>query len=203
LCQDTLLPTVAYVAGPAEVAYFGQLKPVYDHYGITMPIIFPRASVTLVEEKIQKIMEKYSLELVELFGDVDAVLAKVSEQVSEVKVDTLFEAMETRIIEAINEARFGIQQIDPTLNGTIDGTIQKFQQQIEVLKQKTQKAQQQKEDISLKQIRKASMHIFPNGNFQEREFGIIQYVNKYGPDFVKWVSNEIVIDKFQHQVLTV
>ncbi|MHB1049773.1 MAG: bacillithiol biosynthesis cysteine-adding enzyme BshC [Bacteroidota bacterium] len=203
LCQDTLLPTVAYVAGPAEVAYFAQMKTVYDHYGVTMPIIYPRASVTLVEEKIQKIVEKYSLELLELFGDVDAVLAKVSEQVSEVKVDSLFAAMEVRIIEAINEARFGIQQIDPTLNGSIDGTIQKFQQQIEVLKQKTQKAQQQKEDISLKQIRKAAMHIFPNGNFQEREFGIIQYVNKYGPDFVKWISNEIVIDKFQHQVLTV
>jgi uncharacterized protein YllA (UPF0747 family) len=147
-------------------------------------------------------MEKYSLELIELFGDIDAVLGKVSEQVSEVKVDALFSAMEIRIVEAINEARFGVQQIDPTLSGTIDGTIQKFQQQIEVLKQKTQKAQQYKEDISLKQIRKASMHIFPNGNFQEREFSVIQYLNKYGPDFVKWISNEIVIDKFQHQVLT-
>lgn len=203
LCQDSLLPTVAYVAGPAEIAYFGQLKSVYEYYNIVMPIIYPRASVTLVEEKVQKILEKYSLDLIELFGDVEAVLAKVSEQVSEVKVDSLFGVMESRIIEAVNEARFGIQQIDPTLNGSIDGSIQKFQQQIEVLKQKTQKAQQQKEDISLKQIRKAAMHIFPNGNFQEREFGILPFVNKYGPDFVKWISNEIVIDKFQHQVLTV
>jgi bacillithiol biosynthesis cysteine-adding enzyme BshC len=202
LCQDMLLPTIAYVAGPAEIAYFGQLKPVYDFFDVTMPIIYPRASITLREEKIQRIMEKYSLELIELFGDIDAVLGKVSEQVSEVKVDALFSAMEIRIVEAINEARFGVQQIDPTLSGTIDGTIQKFQQQIEVLKQKTQKAQQYKEDISLKQIRKASMHIFPNGNFQEREFSVIQYLNKYGPDFVKWISNEIVIDKFQHQVLT-
>ena len=103
----------------------------------------------------------------------------------------------------MNEARFGIQQIDPTLNGTIDGTLNKFQQQLEVLKQKTQKAQQQKEEVSLKQIKKASLNIFPNENFQEREFSVIQYLNKYGPDFVKWISNEIVIDKFQHQVITI
>jgi len=200
LCQDTLLPTVAYVAGPGEIAYFAQLKPVYEFYGIDMPIIYPRASMTLVEEKVHKVLEKFSLELAELFGDADAILAKVSEQVSEVKVDALFASLERRIAEAVNEARFGIQQIDPTLNGAVDGTLQKMMQMVEVLKQKTQKAQQQKEDISLKQIRKAVMNIFPAGNFQEREFGAVPYLNKYGPDFVRWVSNELVIDRFQHQV---
>jgi len=202
LCQDTLLPTVAYVGGPGEIAYFAQLKSVYEYFQVTMPIIYPRASVTLMEEKIQKVLEKYSLDLEEMFGDVDGVLRKVSEQVSEVKVDGLFEILNTRITEALNEARFGIQQIDQTLNGTIDGTIGKFQQQLDVLKQKTQKAQQQKEEISLKQITKAALNIFPDGNFQEREFSVIHYLNKYGPDFVKWVSNEIAIDKFQHQVIT-
>jgi len=203
LCQDTLLPTISYVGGPGEIAYFAQLKPVYDYFKVAMPIIYPRASVTLIEEKIQKILEKYSLEVEDLFGEVESVLSKVSEQVSEVKVDALFESLGSKINDAINEARFGIQQIDPTLNGTIDGTLSKFQQQLDVLKQKTQKAQQQKEEVSLKQIKKASLNIFPNENFQEREFSVIQYLNKYGPDFVKWVSNEIVIDKFQHQVITI
>ncbi len=203
LCQDTLLPTITYVGGPGEIAYFAQLKPVYEYFKIAMPIIYPRASVTLVEEKIKKVLEKYSLEIEDLFGDVESVLSKVSEQVSEVKVDSLFESLGNKVNDAVNEARFGIQQIDPTLNGTIDGTLIKFQQQLEILKQKTQKAQQQKEEVSLKQIKKASLNIFPNENFQEREFSVIQYLNKYGPDFVKWVSNEIVIDKFQHQIITI
>ncbi|MFA6438350.1 MAG: bacillithiol biosynthesis cysteine-adding enzyme BshC [Bacteriovoracaceae bacterium] len=202
LCQDMLFPTVAYVAGPGEIAYYAQLKPVYAHFNVTMPIIYPRASITLIEEKVHKVLEKYSLELDDLFGEVEPVLAKVSEQVSEVKVDALFEMLDVKIKEAVNEARFGIQQIDTTLNGVVDGTLGKFQQQLDVLKQKTQKAQQQKEEISLKQIRKASMNIFPYGNFQEREFSVVHYLNKYGPDFVKWVANELVIDKFQHQVIT-
>ncbi len=203
LCQDTMLPTIAYVGGPAEVAYFAQLKPVYEFFSVTMPIIYPRISASIVEEKVKKVLEKYSLEIQELFGDVDMILSKVSEQVSEVKVDTLFHNLETTIKENINEARFAIQQIDPTLNGTVDGTLQKFLQQLEVLKQKTQKAQQQKEEISLKQIRKASLHIFPNGNFQEREISLIHYLNKYGVDFVKWISHEIALDKFQHQLISI
>lgn len=203
LCQDTLLPTISYVGGPGEIAYFAQLKPVYEYFKVVMPIIYPRASVTLIEEKITKVLEKYSIEAEDLFGEVESVLSKVSEQVSEVKVDTLFESLGNKVNDAVNEARFGIQQIDPTLNGSIDGTLTKFQQQLEVLKQKTQKAQQQKEEVSLKQIKKASLNIFPNENFQEREFNVIQYLNKYGPDFVKWISNEIVIDKFQHQIITI
>ncbi len=203
ICQDTLLPTIAYVGGPAEIAYFAQLKPVYEFFNITIPIIYPRASVTVVEEKVKKVLDKFSLELIELFGDVDSLLTKVSEQISEVKVDSLFASLETTIKESVNEARFGIQQIDPTLNGTVDGTLNKFLHQLEVLKQKTQRAQQHKEEISLKQIRKAALHVFPNGNFQERGFSAIHYLNKYGPDFVKWISNEIVIDKFQHQVVTI
>jgi bacillithiol biosynthesis cysteine-adding enzyme BshC len=203
LCQDFLLPTVEYVAGPAEIAYFAQLKPVYEYFALTMPVIYPRASVTIAEEKIHKVLEKYSLELIELFGDVDSVLSKVSDQVSEVKVDALFSLLDDRIKEAVNEARFGIQQIDPTLNGTVDSTLQKFQHYLDILKQKTQKAQQQKEDISLQQIKKAALNIFPNGNFQEREFSVVQYLNKYGPDFVKWIANEVVIDKFQHQIISI
>ena len=203
ICQDTLLPTVAYVGGPSEIAYFAQFKPVYERFKVTMPIIYPRMSISIVEEKVKKVLDKYSLELHELFGDVESVINKVSEQVSEVKVDTLYSKLETVIRENINEARFGIQQIDPTLNGAVDTTLQKFLQQLDVLKQKTQRAQQLKEEISLKQIRKAALHVFPNGNFQEREFTALHYVNKYGIDFVKWIAGETSLEKQQHQIITI
>lgn len=202
LCQDTLFPTAAYVAGPGEISYFAQLGPVYAHFDIPMPIIYPRASITLVEEKVQKVLEKFSLEIEEFFGEPEDVLRKVSEQVSEVKVESLFSGLQQKMSEAVNEARFGIQAIDPTLNGTVDATIEKFRQQLEVLKQKTMKAQQQKEEISLKQIQKAAVNIFPGGDFQERSISVVYYLNKYGPDFVKWIANELTIDKVQHLVIT-
>ena len=49
IVQDTLFPTVAYVAGPNELAYLGQLKPVYAHFGVPMPLMVPRASATLLD----------------------------------------------------------------------------------------------------------------------------------------------------------
>ncbi len=201
ICQDTILPTVAYVGGPGEIAYFAQLKTVYALFELQMPIVYPRASATILEDKINKVLEKYSLTIPDLAGDLDSVLQRIAEQVAEVKVDTVFGTMNEKIQAAVTEASFGIQQIDPTLKGAVDSTLVKFEQQLQGLKEKTHKAQQQKQDISLKQIMKAAAAIFPNENFQEREFTSLQFMNKYGLEFTKWLMSEITIDRFEHQVL--
>ncbi len=201
ICQDTLLPTAVYVGGPAEIAYFAQLKPVYEFFGVQMPVIYPRASVTILEDKIKTILEKFQVDVSEIWSDIDPVLIRIAEQVSEVKVDGVFEQLIRRIREAVGESRYGIQQVDATLSGAIDSTLARIESQLNVLKEKTQSAQQRRQDITMKQIQKAATHIFPNSNFQEREFNAVYYLNKYGPDFVKWVGGEIVVDRFQHQIV--
>ncbi|MGH9447219.1 MAG: bacillithiol biosynthesis cysteine-adding enzyme BshC, partial [Terriglobia bacterium] len=61
--QDTLLPTIAYVAGPAELAYFGQAQTLYPEFGRPMPVLFPRAGFTLADHRLARIMEKYQVTL--------------------------------------------------------------------------------------------------------------------------------------------
>ncbi len=63
MAQDTLLPTVAYVGGPSEIAYHAQLGPVYDHFGVTQPVVYPRASASFLEERVQRAMEKYGIDV--------------------------------------------------------------------------------------------------------------------------------------------
>ncbi len=201
ICQDTLLPTLAYVAGPSEIAYFAQLKPVYEYYNIPMPIIYPRVTATILEEKSRNVLEKYQIELEQIFSGIEPTLMRISEQVSEVKVDALFESLSKTIHETIQEARFGIQQIDATLAGSVDSTIAKIDTYLAVLKEKTQKAQLKKQDISVRQVEKAVLILRPNNNFQERVLNVTYFMNKYGPDFVKWLSGELVIDRFQHQII--
>ena len=201
ICQDAILPTIAYVGGPSEVAYFAQLKPVYEFFDVQMPVVYPRASVTIMEEKVKNILEKFQVDFTEIWSDIDPLLIRIAEQVSEVKVDVLFDLLHRRIHEAVAESRFGIQQIDPTLSGAIDSTLSRIESQLNVLKEKTQSAQQRRQEVTIKQIQKVAANIFPKSNFQEREFNVVYYMNKYGPDFVKWLNGEIIIDRFQHQLI--
>ena len=201
ICQDAILPTIAYVGGPSEVAYFAQLKPVYEFFDVQMPVVYPRASVTIMEEKVKNILEKFQVDFTEIWSDIDPLLIRIAEQVSEVKVDVLFDQLHRRIHEAVAESRFGIQQIDPTLSGAIDSTLSRIESQLNVLKEKAQSAQQRRQEVTIKQIQKVAANIFPKSNFQEREFNVVYYMNKYGPDFVKWLSGEIIIERFQHQLI--
>ena len=69
ICQDYLLPTVAYIGGPSEIAYFGQFRQVYRSFDITMPVIYPRTSVTILENRVISFMEKYSIGFQEFFNE--------------------------------------------------------------------------------------------------------------------------------------
>jgi bacillithiol synthase len=76
--QDTLLPTVAYVAGPAELAYFGQAQVVYPEFGRSMPVIFPRAGFTLADQKLSRLLERYQIKLDEVWRGEEHLLRRIA-----------------------------------------------------------------------------------------------------------------------------
>src|SRR5436309_9682351 len=59
IVQDTLFPTICYVAGPNELAYLGQLRGVYQHFGVPMPLMHPRASATLLDSAALRFLVRY------------------------------------------------------------------------------------------------------------------------------------------------
>lgn len=203
ICQDTLLPTAAYIAGPSEIAYFAQLKSVYKHFDITMPIIYPRVSVTLVEDKVMRILEKYELSVRDIFNGIETVTGRVVDFVSEVKIDDLFSDSYKRIDDILNEMKFGLGYIDQTLLGALETTRIKIEENFKLLNNRTIMAQKRKHEIAIKQVEKALNHLFPGGNFQERELNIINYLNKYGTEFPQWLMREIDIDKFKQQIVEI
>lgn len=201
ICQDTVLPTAVYVGGPNEIAYFAQLKPVYEFYDVTMPILYPRASVTILEEKLEAILQKYGLQITNFFGNLETVLRTVSEQISDIKVDDLFQRVGGQVKESLNELKFGINSIDPTLLGALETTKSKIEFQLGLLKEKTINAQKKRNEIALRQVEKVANNLLPFGNLQEREINVIHFMNKYGLEFVKWLTQEVRIDLFKHQVI--
>ncbi len=61
IVQDTLLPTVAYVGGPAEVQYFAQLAPLYDAFNRTPPLVVPRARFRITDARTRKLLARLGL----------------------------------------------------------------------------------------------------------------------------------------------
>ena len=201
ICQDTMLPTISYVAGPSEVAYFAQLTALYPLFGIPEPIIYPRASVTIIEDRVEKVLTRFAIPPIDIFSDLDRVKNRIALDVSDFKTEELFGATTTSIEESLNSLRSGLNKIDATLLPPLDGTIAKIRSQVDVLRQKTLAAQQRQHEVFMRQVDKAALLMVPGGEFQERTLNVLYFLNKYGPEFVRWLGGEIRIDGFRHQLI--
>jgi bacillithiol synthase len=200
ICQDYLLPTVAYVGGPGEISYFAQLKPAYAHYDITMPVIFPRASVSIIEGKISKFMNNFNVKFEEIFLH-NVLVSKVVEKLSEVKVDEEISKYQDDVNKMFYDMKNMTAKVDQSLLNLVDNMKEKTKQNIEQFRQKLINAQAKKSDNTTSQIDKVTNNIFPEHSLQERILNIVYFLNKYDEDFIKKLFREIDALNFNHQVI--
>jgi bacillithiol biosynthesis cysteine-adding enzyme BshC len=203
LLQDALLPTVAYIAGPGEIAYFAQMKGVYERFGLPMPVIYPRASLTLVEKSVARILAKYGLGLADIWSKADLI---VSAAVEEGIPESLSAAL--RLARSNQERDFGalaaeIAALEPTLRNSVDLARGKMDLQWDFLEKKVLAAVKKRNEISVRQLGTAVDTLFPNRILQERVFNIVPYLLKYGPAFMDTLDRAVEIDAFDHRVVEI
>jgi bacillithiol biosynthesis cysteine-adding enzyme BshC len=203
ICQDYLFPTAFYVAGPSEVSYFAQIKPLYELYNISQPMIYPRSSATILENAIGNSLEKYSVSINEIFLDVENVKKRIINSVEETSVDEMFNGITSQIETTFDQLKEKLIDLDKTIADSSNRYRDKILSTVNELKSKAEKAQQKKYEVTLRQIDRAAVHLFPNSNLQEREINFVYFANKYGVDFLKKIFDELQINKFEHQIIKI
>jgi len=203
LYQDALLPTIAYVAGPAELAYYAQMKGIYDAFDIPMPIIYPRKSLTLLESTIEKVLDNYNLKVPDFWGKVEALSNEIAKA-------QLPESLEKRIrcaslcvnknLQALEDT---VIEFEPTLKNTVENVKGRILGQMDGLEKKILQAYKKRNEVIGQQIHKAQNNLYPNNNFQERELNILPYLFKYGTGFIDQLYESLDISNFDHQVIKV
>lgn len=203
VCQDFLLPTAAYVAGPGEVAYFAQLKGVYQHFGVEMPPLFPRATATIVERRIEKVMEKYQLDFSDAFGDFEQVMKKALTAANPENIPGEFEKTAADVKKSIERLEPLIARVDPTLKGTMDSTVSRIVYLLQHFEEKTTTAYRRKNEQVLQQTKKFQHSIYPNRELQERVLNFTYFYNKYGEEFIELLFRELPAYAKTHRVITI
>lgn len=201
LYQDALLPTVAYVGGPAEIAYFAQLKEVYQAFGMPMPVICPRKNVTIVEKKIGHILTKFHLEVPDIWRNASGVIAGIAKDEVPGSVGTALRLVREDLARGFASLKSEILAFESGLADSVDLARGKADQQLNFLEKKVRQAATKQNDIATRQLRKAIDDLFPRGHLQERVFNIVPYLIKYGAGFMDRIDRAIDIDETDHQFL--
>ena len=201
LMQDHLLPTAAYVAGPGEVSYLAQYGDVYDWAELDMPLIHPRASVSLVEGKVQKVLDKYDLSVADFRDDLEVLFQDVVVEMMEVDVDAVFSEAMPQLHQALNALKPEVEAVDRTLGSSTEATRAAIIDEMEALKQKVVRAEKRQQDEVRAQLKKAHVNLRPNGHLQARTINVLYYLNKYSPDLIDELQHMLPTDTSAHQVV--
>jgi len=202
IVQDTLFPTVCYVAGPSELAYLGQLRAVYEHFGVPMPLMYPRASATLVDSGALRFLTKSQIPLEALQPQDEAALNELLKSRIPAAVDESFAAASQAIEAQMTRVIGALPSLDPTLEGAAKSTLGRMQHDLETLHAKIIHSAKRRDDILRRQYIRTRALAFPGGQPQERVIGCISFLNQYGPALVERLNEELPLDMGRHWIVS-
>jgi bacillithiol biosynthesis cysteine-adding enzyme BshC len=199
--QDVLLPTVAYVAGPSELAYHGQTQVLYPFFRRPQPIIFPRAGFTLVDHRIQRLLEKYRLTVEDVWASEEHLRQKIAAVGFAEGWSERLDQSEGDLIALLERLRGDIQTLDPTLLDTLKRAEEKMKYQMERLRGKITHAALQRSEVLLRHAQSLMRFLLPNRELQEREVSGVYFLARAGYELLDRVLAQIRIDSSDHQVV--
>lgn len=200
ICQDYLLPTITYIGGPSEIAYFAQLKKVYETFDVEMPVIYPRTSVTFLENRVNNFLVKNEIKFEDIF-DTQKVKMQIIEKTSEVNVEDIISEYIKDLNTALWSLNGEVRKIDKNMETLIKNKSDKYIESLESVKKKLFEAQERLHTSTLSKLQSIIDNIYPDGAMQERKINITYYLNKYGLDIISYIMNQIDIKAEGHQIL--
>jgi uncharacterized protein YllA (UPF0747 family) len=203
IVQDTLFPTICYVAGPNELAYLAQLKPVYARFDVPMPLMYQRLSGTLVDANAMRFLTRHEFPLEQLQAQDEAALNELLASQLPPGVEASIEQAGHALSERMGVLAEQVQQIDPTLEGATRSTLTRMEDDLKKLHGKVIQAAKRKDETLRRQFHHARAQAFPSGHPQEREIGFVYFLNRYGPPLVDRLIRELPLDMGTHWVITV
>ena len=182
--QDYLFPVVAYVAGPAEIAYFAQLGEVYELFGVPMPTLYPRVSLTLMEARVGELLEKFGLEVEEVLVEEDRLIGQVVGRQMPGDLEELFDTSRRKIRDTFQTLSERVTAFEPTLGGYLDSAAGKVEHHLDAVRRKVLQARRARDTLLREQASKISRHLFPAGQLQERVLNIVPFLARHGLEII-------------------
>jgi bacillithiol biosynthesis cysteine-adding enzyme BshC len=202
LVQDTLFPTICYVSGPSELAYLGQLREVYEHFGVPMPLIYPRASATLVDGSAARFLNKHQVPFDALRSRDESALNQLLQSQLPPEIEASLKHADDTLRAALQRVIDAMPSLDPTLVGAVKTTMGKMEHDLKSLHGKVIQAAKRRDETLRRQFMRAQAQIFPLGHPQERTLTLVYFINRYGPGLVDTLLRTLPMELGWHWVVT-
>jgi bacillithiol biosynthesis cysteine-adding enzyme BshC len=201
--QDYLLPTLVYTGGAAEVAYFAQVAVVYGKLLGRVTPILPRFSATLLEPKPERILTRYQLGLTDVLLGPEKVREAIAARSLPSELQGRFDEAYASVDRSMAAVRDAIGKLDSTLLDTAESAKSSMVHQIDRLRARVARAEQQRNEVITRHADALSNALFPHKALQEREVAGVSFVARYGAGLLANLYQQVHPDCHDHQVIEV
>ncbi|MFT3843644.1 MAG: bacillithiol biosynthesis cysteine-adding enzyme BshC [Lacibacter sp.] len=182
LFQETILPNIAFIGGGGEIAYWLELKSVFDNYQVPYPVLLVRNSFLLAEKKWNNTIANLGFEINDFFLSEDELLNRLVKKESNNTIDLKSEIIKAE--EFYTQLKNQAAQIDVTLTAHVDALKVKALHRLHELQKKMLRAEKRKFADQQRQIQAIKNQLFPNNSLQERKESFLSFYAKSGGSFI-------------------
>lgn len=197
LYQQKILPNLAYVGGPGELAYWLEYKAMFDHHHIQFPVLMPRNFALLMDDKSEQQFSKVGFTMNDLFKDTEVLIKELVAKNTTAQLS--LSDQQDKLATVFSEIAAQATAVDATLKAAVEAEFQKASNAIKNIESKIMRSEKQKQETGINQIKKIKEKFFPQDVLQERYDNFIPYYLKYGNE---WIANlKSVFDPFNYELL--
>jgi bacillithiol biosynthesis cysteine-adding enzyme BshC len=200
--QDFMLPTAAYIGGPAELAYFAQSQVIYSRLLGRQPVPLPRAGFTVLDHHSAKLMTRYDLHVPDFFAGEAALREKVAAKLVSPALTALMAETRTTTAHALDRLKGPLAEFDSTLAKALNRSRRKIEYQLEKTERKIARQTLLRDQRATADAAELTNLIYPHKHLQERLYSILPFLAKHGPSLVDSIYENIHPDCPDHKFLT-
>ncbi|HYH14874.1 MAG TPA: bacillithiol biosynthesis cysteine-adding enzyme BshC [Flavisolibacter sp.] len=182
LYQESILPNVAFIGGGGEIAYWLQLKDLFQHYKIPYPVLVLRNSFLIMEKKWQEKVEKLGLTIATIFQPINIIINNLVQQrtTNDLSLNGKLENANA-LYNAIYEQAL---HVDPTLARHVAAIKTQAIHRLKEVEKKMLRAEKRKFSDQQRQLEAIKSKFFPENGLQERIDNIGYYYAQWGQGFI-------------------
>jgi uncharacterized protein YllA (UPF0747 family) len=201
--QDSMLPTVAYIGGPAELAYLAQSEVIYRAILGRMPVPLHRAGFTLLDERSRKLMQRYSLSLADCTHGDDAVRDRIAARLIPPALAGTVAQTKAAVEQAVDRLTRDLAGFDASLAAALGKNRQKMVYQIAKMERKIGRETMARDARVGRDAAYLSGLVYPQRHLQERLYSILPFLAKHGTGLIDDLYECLNLDCPDHQLAVV
>jgi bacillithiol biosynthesis cysteine-adding enzyme BshC len=197
--QDYLLPTAAYIGGPAELAYLAQSQVLYGKLLGRQPAAFPRAGFTLVDERSMQRMKRYRLEPRDLMTGERELHDLIAGRLVPQSLRDSLEKTRASVNQSLDALSADLRGFDVTLAAALETSRRKIEYQVGKISRKTANQIMVRDEQATRDALSLGGLVFPEKHLQERLYSIVPFIAKFGPGLIDELYEAVQIECPDHQ----